>query len=75
MRGVSNHGAKAQAAVVSGLGTRPRRGGPLVASPTRHGFGTRVIEEIDPRATEGEMHFDWRREGLVCEIIMPGTVM
>jgi PAS domain S-box-containing protein len=45
-------------------------GGPLVVPPTRHGFGTRVIEGLIC-AQKGEIHFDWRREGLACEIIMP----
>jgi two-component sensor histidine kinase len=39
-------------------------GGPLVVSPTRRGFGTRVIEELIRGQLKGEMHFDWRREGL-----------
>jgi PAS domain S-box-containing protein len=42
-------------------------GGPLVMAPTRHGFGTRVIEGMI-RRLKGEMHFDWRAEGLACEI-------
>jgi len=50
-------------------------GGPIIASPTRHGFGTRVIEELIRGQLKGEMHFDWRREGLACEINMPGDVM
>ena len=45
-------------------------GGPPVAAPKRHGFGTRVIEGLIC-AQKGEIHFDWRREGLACEIIMP----
>jgi len=45
-------------------------GGPLVAAPTRHGFGTRVIEGLIC-AQKGEIHFDWRREGLACEVNMP----
>jgi len=46
-------------------------GGPLVAPPTRHGFGTRVIEELIRGQEKGEMHFDWRPEGLACAIIIP----
>jgi len=45
-------------------------GGPLVVPPTRHGFGTRVIEGLIC-AQKGEIHFDWRGEGLACKIIMP----
>jgi PAS domain S-box-containing protein len=42
-------------------------GGPLVMAPTCHGFGTRVIEGMI-RQLKGEMHLDWRGEGLTCEI-------
>ncbi len=45
-------------------------GGPHVAAPKRHGFGTRVIEGLI-FAQKGEIHFDWRREGLACEVILP----
>jgi PAS domain S-box-containing protein len=44
-------------------------GGPAVRKPARRGFGSRVIEEMI-RQLNGEMHFDWRREGLVCEITL-----
>jgi two-component system CheB/CheR fusion protein len=42
-------------------------GGPLVTAPTRNGVGTRVMEGMI-RQLQGEMHFDWRAEGLACEI-------
>ena len=35
--------------------------------PTRHGFGTRVLEGMI-RQQRGEMHSDCRAEGLACEI-------
>src|SRR5205823_4862973 len=38
-------------------------GGPLVTPPTRHGFGTRVMDGMI-RALKGEMRLDWRAEGL-----------
>jgi two-component sensor histidine kinase len=43
-------------------------GGPAVASPTRHGFGTRVMDRMVWVQLNGQMLFDWRPEGLACEI-------
>ena len=45
--------------------------GPLITPPTRHGFGTRVMEKMIRGQLKGEMCFDWRPEGLACEIAMP----
>jgi PAS domain S-box-containing protein len=42
-------------------------GGPAVQMPTRQGFGTRVIERMIGQL-KGKARFDWRPEGLVCEI-------
>jgi PAS domain S-box-containing protein len=44
-------------------------GGPAVQTPTRQGFGGRVIQQMI-RQLEGKAHFDWRPEGLVCEITL-----
>jgi PAS domain S-box-containing protein len=44
-------------------------GGPAVQIPTRKGFGSRVIEGMI-RQLKGKACFDWRPEGLVCEIIL-----
>jgi len=44
-------------------------GGPPVKRPTRQGFGTHVIERMIEGQLNGEMRFDWRVEGLVCEIM------
>jgi len=44
-------------------------GGPGVQRPTRQGFGTRVIEGMASQY-RGKAHFDWRAEGLVCEIAL-----
>jgi PAS domain S-box-containing protein len=44
-------------------------GGPQVQKPTRHGFGTRVIEGMVGQL-KGTTRFDWRPEGLVCEIAL-----
>jgi PAS domain S-box-containing protein len=42
-------------------------GGPSVIAPERRGFGSRLIEgTISPLG--GKVLFDWRSEGLVCEI-------
>jgi two-component sensor histidine kinase len=43
-------------------------GGHVVSKPTHQGFGTLVIERMIRRQLKGEMHLDWRPEGLVCEI-------
>jgi PAS domain S-box-containing protein len=44
-------------------------GGPVVQVPTRQGFGSRVIERMIGQL-KGKAHFDWRPEGLVCEITL-----
>jgi two-component sensor histidine kinase len=44
-------------------------GGPAVKPPTRQGFGTRVIKSMIQQH-EGECRFDWRADGLACEITM-----
>jgi two-component sensor histidine kinase len=36
----------------------------------REGFGTSVIERMIREQLKGEMHRDWRAEGLTCEIIL-----
>ena len=46
-------------------------GGPLAKAPTRQGFGTRVVDQMIRLQLKGEVRFDWRREGLVCEINIP----
>jgi PAS domain S-box-containing protein len=42
-------------------------GGPIVTRPTRTGFGGRIIEQVIAQL-KGESRFDWRAEGLTCEI-------
>ena len=45
-------------------------GGPRVNAPERKGFGSRLIEgTISPLG--GTVLFDWRSEGLICEIAVP----
>jgi PAS domain S-box-containing protein len=45
-------------------------GGPPAKKPTREGFGTTVIERMIREQLKGEMHRDWRTEGLACEILL-----
>jgi PAS domain S-box-containing protein len=42
-------------------------GGPKVEEPGRKGFGGRIVERMIAQQS-GEARFDWRPEGLVCEI-------
>jgi PAS domain S-box-containing protein len=44
-------------------------GGPPVKTPTHKGFGGRVIKGMIEQL-KGRTRFDWRPEGLVCEIIL-----
>ncbi len=44
-------------------------GGPPVQPPTRQGFGSRVIERMVGQL-KGKTDFNWRPEGLVCEITL-----
>jgi PAS domain S-box-containing protein len=44
-------------------------GGPAVQMPARQGFGSRVIAQLVGQL-KGSSHFDWRPEGLVCEITL-----
>ncbi len=47
-------------------------GGPHVESPSTRGFGTRsVIASIETQL-QGQARFDWRTEGLLCEMRVPG---
>src|SRR5262245_9082651 len=48
-------------------------GGPPVKTPTRQGFGTRVMEWMITGQHKSEMHLDWRAEGLACEIALNVT--
>jgi PAS domain S-box-containing protein len=44
-------------------------GGPAVHTPTYQGFGSRVIEQMIGQL-KGKARFDWRPEGVVCEITL-----
>lgn len=43
--------------------------GPKVQEPTHKGFGGRIIEQMIAQRS-GKTHFDWRIDGLVCEITL-----
>lgn len=45
-------------------------GGPITQEPTRTGFGTRIVEQMITQQ-KGTVRFDWRKDGLVCEITLP----
>jgi PAS domain S-box-containing protein len=45
-------------------------GGPPVQEPTRKGVGGRIIEGMITQL-KGKTRFDWRKDGLVCEITLP----
>jgi two-component sensor histidine kinase len=45
--------------------------GPIIAAPPkRRGFGTGLIERTVRTQLDGEVHFDWSRSGLFCEIMI-----
>jgi PAS domain S-box-containing protein len=45
-------------------------GGPSVTPPKHYGFGTRVVKNIIRDQLRGEVRFDWRDQGLACEITL-----
>jgi PAS domain S-box-containing protein len=45
-------------------------GGPPVTPPPHRGFGTRIMENIIAGQLRGEVRFDWRDQGLTCEIAL-----
>jgi len=44
-------------------------GGPLVTPPTHKGFGTKVMTRICEQLN-GALNFEWRTDGLICEIVI-----
>ena len=44
--------------------------GPVVRTPAQRGFGTQVIEQMVAQLG-GQAQYEWRPEGLVCELIFP----
>ena len=47
------------------------RGGPQVVAPAHRGFGTTVIRASVERQLGGSLHYDWRADGLRCDIWLP----
>jgi two-component sensor histidine kinase len=47
--------------------------GPPVELPKKRGFGSRVMENMITRQLKGSLRFDWRPQGLACEITLPVT--
>jgi two-component sensor histidine kinase len=45
--------------------------GPAVTPPSHQGFGTRLLDQVVRAQLNGETRFDWRTEGLACEIEVP----
>jgi len=45
------------------------RRGPAVQKPSRNGVGTRIVEGMITQL-KGEVRFDWRKDGLVCEMTL-----
>jgi PAS domain S-box-containing protein len=45
-------------------------GGPLVTPPRRGGVGTRVMESMVRSHPDANMQFDWRLDGLHCELVL-----
>src|SRR5947199_1919804 len=46
-------------------------GGPTVHKPRQTGFGAKIITSSIERQLEGKVSFDWRPEGLFCELHAP----
>jgi two-component sensor histidine kinase len=49
-----------------------RDGGPTVLTPSRQGFGSRIISQLIDQQ-RGKTRFDWRRQGLVCRNHAPSV--
>lgn len=47
--------------------------GPGVIPPQSQGFGSRVIKASIERQLGGHVVFDWGKDGLFCEIVVPST--
>jgi PAS domain S-box-containing protein len=45
-------------------------GGPRVVPPTKQGFGTRAMQRMICGQLSGEINFDWREDGVACEIVV-----
>jgi len=47
------------------------KNGPPVTTPSRSGFGSRVIERSLSQELEGTVHLDYRPDGLACTMTIP----
>jgi hypothetical protein len=45
-------------------------GGPPVTPPSHRGFGTNIMENLIAGQLKGEVRFDRRDQGLMCEIVL-----
>lgn len=50
-------------------------GGPPVKSPSRQGFGTTLLKQVVARALRADVAMDYRREGMVCRLIIPRAMV
>jgi two-component sensor histidine kinase len=50
-------------------------GGPPVTPPTRQGLGAGLLARALSGGLHGETHMDWRPEGLICELRLPGEAL
>ncbi len=48
--------------------------GPPVVAPKRHGFGTRLLEQVSGRQLNAELDFDWNPGGLRVQIRLPAEM-
>jgi len=44
--------------------------GPVAQQPTRKGLGSPIVEQMIVQQ-KGKVRFDWRKDGLVCELSLP----
>jgi PAS domain S-box-containing protein len=50
-------------------------GGPVVATPSRRGLGTVMLARALSGPLGGATHLDWRPQGLVCGLELPGEAL
>jgi two-component sensor histidine kinase len=55
--------------------TWSERGGPPVKKPSRRGLGTTILARALAGPLNGASRMDWRPEGLVCELELPGKAL
>lgn len=51
------------------------RGGPMVSSPTREGFGRTIIESAIPYELGGEATMRFAPNGVECDFLLPATAL